>query len=107
MFERDPDYFDIEGVEGDDLEADSVAEGEAAVVEAEAVAEVATELAAEPEPDPPGPAPAPEPMIPLDMHVKSAAAGGQYPTEDPGDDTTIWSPSPGVIGSNQQGFRKI
>lgn len=111
MFEREPDYFDVPGVEGDDLEQDSVAEGEAADVEAEAVAEVAAELASEPEPTPsPVPPPSnapPEPMIPLDMHVKSAAAGGQYPTEDPGDGTTIWSPSPGVIGSNQQGFRKI
>ena len=81
-------YFDIEGVEGDDLEAEA---------EAEAVAEVAEVLTPEPAP----------PMVPLADHATSAAAGGQYPTEDPGDDTTIWSPSPGIIGSNKQGFRKI
>ena len=80
-------YFDIAGVEGD----------EAPEAEAEAVAEVAEVLT--PEPDPP--------TSLLADHAKSVAAGGQYPTEDPGDDTTIWSPSPGVIGSNKQGFRKI
>ena len=86
------DYFDIDGVEGEDVELEEV----------EAVAEP------EPEPEPvPVEAPAPDPMIPLDTHVKSARAGGQYPTEDPGDLTTIWSPNPGVIGSHQQGFRKI
>ncbi len=86
MSERE--YFDIEGVEGDDV-----------TEEAEAVAEIAAELAPEPTPDPP--------MAPLADHATSAAAGGKYPTEDPGDDTTIWSPSPGVIGSNKQGFRKV
>ena len=85
------DYFDIEGVEGDDELTP------------------APENAVTPEPEPePEPAPAPEPTPqPLELHAKSAAAGGQYPTEDPGDDTTIWSPTPGVIGSNKQGFRKI
>ena len=110
--DTEKDYFDIEGVEGDDAPADSVAEGEAAVVEAEAIAEVAAELTPEPEPEPEvvqktRPVPEPEPAVPLEMHAKSAAAGGQYPTEDPGDDTTIWSPRPGVIGSTKQGFRKI
>ena len=46
-------------------------------------------------------------MAPLIDHATLAAAGGRYPTEDPGDDMTIWSPSPGVIGCNKQGFRKV
>jgi len=85
MSERE--YFDIEGVEGD----------EAPEAEVEAVAEVSGALSPKPTP----------PVVPLAMHAESAALGGQYPTEDPGDDTTIWSPSPGVIGSNKQGFRKV
>ena len=111
--DKDTDYFDIEAApEGDDLEPtpeevaamqdateqDSEAKEEVPAVEAEAVAEVAAELA---------PAPAPAPVVPLSTHAKSAAAGAPYPTEDPGDDTTIWSPRPGMIGSNAQGFRKI
>ena len=80
-------YFDIAGVEGDEVPE----------AEVEAVAEAAEVLT---------PAPTP-PVVPLAMHAESAALGGQYPTEDPGDDTTIWSPSPGIIGCNKQGFRKV
>lgn len=95
--DKDKDeYFDIAGVEGDDL-AD----------EQDAVAEVAKTLSPEPEPEP-EPEKQPEPpIISIADHAKSAAAGSLYPTEDPGDDTTVWSPRPGVIGRNNQGFRKI
>jgi len=92
------DYFDIDDpvVEGDDLEPTPE--------EVEAVAEATAELS----PEPPKPSRSiggiPEPIIPLELHAKS---GTQYPTEDPGDDTTIWSPSPGVVGCHKQGFRKV
>lgn len=108
--EKDP-YFDID----DEPTDNAMVEGD----EAEAVEEVAAELAPEPEPEAPAPEPAPSASqsiggiptppedIPLDIHAKSAAAGTQYPTEDPGDQHTVWSPSPGVIGSHAQGFRKV
>jgi len=87
------EYFDIEGVEGDEVpDIAPVIEAEA---EVEAVAEVAEVLTPEP------------PSSLLSDHAESAALGGKYPAEDPGDDTTIWSPRPGVIGSRRQGFRKI
>ena len=97
--DKDKDeYFDIEGVEGDEVPTPTLEEVEATLeAEQEAVAEVAKELSPEPSP----------PMTALSDHATSAAAGGKYPTEDPGDDTTVWSPRPGVIGRNNQGFRKI
>ena len=116
--DREPDYF------ADDVDPATV-EGDEA--EAEAVAEVAAELAPEPEPEP-EPTPEPEPVvqpgasqsiggiptppedIPLAVTAERAGSkegGVQYPTEDPGDQDTVWSPRPGLIGSHRRGFRKI
>ncbi len=39
------------------------------------------------------------------MHVRGMI--GPYPTEEPDDPATLWSPRPGIFGSKNRGYKKI
>ena len=99
MTKKKKEYFDIEGIEGEEAEV-------------EAVKDVAADLQAKMPDLTPSPENAvteakPAIVADLDLHATSAAAGAPYPTEEPEDPSVIWSPNPGVIGCKNQGYRKI
>ena len=39
------------------------------------------------------------------MHVRGMS--GPYPTDEPEDPNTLWSPRPGIFGSKKRGYKKI
>ena len=93
MIERE--FFDDDEPSEEDMDAmEAQLEGEDMAKE-----EVVAELAPTPKPE----------AVPLELHAKSAATGGVagYPTEDPGDPSVVWCPTPNTIGSTNQGFRTI